>query len=278
VLAALSNEPGTLGRIGPITAVQARHLAEAAANDPAAQWRIIVTNNAGQAIAVTRIRRRTRDGPAPPQPYRTGHPPPPRTGLVGRVTLTITQDTLASITRTGPPTSTGPPGATGTGTPAGTGTGPTTTAATTTAATATGPTATGPVGEIAAAALRAAVIALDQALAQAAEDAAAGGCAHGPESKAYRPPPRLRDFIALRDLTCRFPTCGMPAWRGDLDHTIPWDQGGRTCSCNLGGGCRCHHQLKQHPRWRLEQRRPGEFTWITPAGRRYTVGPDTHAF
>jgi hypothetical protein len=259
VLAGLSDEPGTLGRIGPITAVQARHLAEAAAHDPAAQWRIIITSTAGQAIAVTRIRRRTRDGPAPPQHHRTRQRPPPQTGLAGRITLTITQDTLASFTRTGPP------GATSTSTPAGTGTGAA-------AATTTGPTTTGPVGEITAAALRAAVTALDQA----AEDAAAGGCAHGSESKAYRPPPRLRDYIALRDLTCRFPTCGMPAWRGDLDHTIPWDQGGRTCRCNLGGGCRCHHQLKQHPRWRLEQTRPGEFTWITPAGRRYTVGPDTH--
>jgi hypothetical protein len=267
VLAGLSDEPGTLGRIGPITAVQARHLAEAAAHDPAAQWRIIITSTAGHAIAVTRIRRRTRDGPTPPQHHRTGQRPPPQTGLAGRITLTITQDTLACFTRTGPPagTGTGPPAGTGTGPPAGTGTW--LPAATT----------TGPVGEIAAAALRVAATALDQALAQAAEDAAAGGCAHGPESKAYRPPPRLRDYIAARDLTCRFPTCRMPAWRGDLDHTIPWDQGGRTCPCNLGGGCRCHHQLKQHPRWRLEQTRPGEFTWITPAGRRYTVGPDTHA-
>ena len=58
--------------------------------DPAAQWRIIVTSPAGQAIAVTRIRRRrARDGPGP---ARDG--PPPGTGLVGRITLTITQDTI----------------------------------------------------------------------------------------------------------------------------------------------------------------------------------------
>jgi hypothetical protein len=78
-----------------------------AAQDPAAQWRIIITSTAGRAIAVTRIRRRTRDGPAPPQHYRTTQRPPPPTGLVGRVTLTITQDALASITRSGPPTATG---------------------------------------------------------------------------------------------------------------------------------------------------------------------------
>jgi hypothetical protein len=43
----------------------------------------------------------------------------------------------------------------------------------------------------------------------------------------------------------------------------------------LGGSCRKHHILKQHPRWKLEQRRPGEFMWTTPAGRTYIVTPDS---
>jgi hypothetical protein len=291
VLAGLSDEPGILGRVGPVTAVQSRRLARAAENDPAAQWRVIVTNSAGQAIAVTRIRRRTRDGPRPardgPRPARDSpadQRPPPGSGLVGRVTVTITQDTLARVTseadqppagpststgpspRAGPPTRTGPPTAAG---------------APDSRAAPDSRGASGRIGpawsrRITGAVLRAAAAGLEQAVAWAAEDAAAGGCAHGIESTAYRPPPRLREFIAARDLTCRFLTCRMPAWRGDLDHTIPWDDGGRTCKCNLGGGCRGHHQLKQHPRWRLEQRAPGQFTWITPGGRRYTVGPDSH--
>ena len=37
VLAGLSDEPGILGRVGPVTAVQSRRLAHAAVNDPAAQ-------------------------------------------------------------------------------------------------------------------------------------------------------------------------------------------------------------------------------------------------
>ena len=104
----------------------------------------------------------------------------------------------------------------------------------------------------------------------------AGGCAHGDASGAYRPPPRLREFVIARDVTCRNPACRQPAWRADLDHTIAYDHSGRTCRCNLGGACRRDHQLKQHPRWKLEQTRPGEFTWTTPAGRKYTVAPDTH--
>jgi hypothetical protein len=290
VLAGLSEEPGILGRVGPVTAVQSRRLARAAENDPAAQWRVIVTNSAGQAIAVTRIRR-TRDGPGPardgPRPSRDSpadQRPPPGSGLVGRVTVTITQDTLARVTSgtgqppatgpstfTGPSTSTGPPAAIGAPESPGA---PDNRAAPDNR----GPGRTGAARNrrITGAVLRAAVAGLEQAVAWAAEDATAGGCAHGIESTAYRPPPRLREFIAARDLTCRFLTCRMPAWRGDLDHTIPWEQGGRSCKCNLGGGCRGHHQLKQHPRWRLEQRAPGQFTWITPSGRTYTVGPDSH--
>ena len=227
--------PGILGRIGPVTPVQTRQLTDAAEHDPAAQWRIIVTNAAGQAIAVARIRRRrSRAGPGPP---RDGPPQP--TGLVGRVTLTISQDTLNEQ-------ATGRPG---------------------------GPD---PPGGIAGAALRAAATALGRALGRAEADVAAGGCAHTDESPGYRPPPRLREYVTARDVTCRNPVCQQPAWRADLDHTIPYDQGGRTCRCNFGGGCRRHHQLKQHPRWKLEQTRPGVFTWTTPAGRSYTVGPDSY--
>ncbi len=126
-------------------------------------------------------------------------------------------------------------------------------------------------------ALGAAAKAVERAKQRAAMDAAAAdGCAHEQESPAYRPPPRLREYITARDVTCRFPTCRQPAWRCDLDHSVPYDQGGRTCSCNLGGLCRFHHQLKQHRRWRLIQS-VGTFTWTTPAGRAYIAEPDRHA-
>jgi hypothetical protein len=124
---------------------------------------------------------------------------------------------------------------------------------------------------------RVAAAAAENARLQAAADAAAGGCAHALASLAYVPPPRLRDFIAGRDGTCRFPTCRQPVWRCDLDHSVPYHKGGKTCSCNLGGLCRFHHLLKQHLLWQLTQPAPGTFAWTTPAGRTYYTQPDQHA-
>ncbi len=105
---------------------------------------------------------------------------------------------------------------------------------------------------------------------------AGGRCAHTAASVRYRVPPRIREDVIARDQTCRSPTCGQPAWRGDLDHTIPYHLGGKTCRCNLGGFCRCHHRLKQLTGWTVTQPRPGVFEWTTPTGRTYTVRPDRH--
>jgi hypothetical protein len=265
-LAGQSQAPGLLGRIGPITADQARYLARTAETDPAVPWRVIITSTAGQAIAVSRIRRRTRAGPPRDQSCRDGpcRDGPPGTGLVGRITVIIRQDTVTQpAAGPGLPSGAGPPGA-----------------ITTTGPDRPGPaspaTQAGPLAQITTAALRAATRALEVARVRAEADQAAGGCAHAEESPAYRPPPRLREFVIARDVTCRKPTCRQPAWRGDLDHTHPYDQDGRTCGCNLGGACRGDHQLKQHPRWKLEQTQPGIFTWTTPAGRTYTTSPDNH--
>jgi Domain of unknown function (DUF222) len=271
-LTGLDHQPGLLGRIGPITAHQARQLASAAEGDPAAQWRVIVTNPAGQAIAVTRLRRPgIRAGPGPargdPGPAR-GAPRPardsplPGTGLVGRIALVISQDTIRDQVRAQKARAQKARAQ----------------KARAQKAPAQGPPARGGVdlAGIAVAALRAAGGALEWALAQAEADAAAGGCAHAEESPGYRPPPRLREYVIARDVTCRNPVCRRPAWRADLDHTIPYERHGRTCKCNLGGACRRDHQLKQHPRWKVEQTRPGEFTWTTPAGRAYTSYPDSY--
>ena len=219
-----SGEPGQLSRIGPITAEQARYLADLAACDVTVQWRVIVTDPSGRAMAVSRVLRDVSDRAAADG----------QAGLVKRVTVTISPERVSS-----------PAGAA--------------------------------LPAILQRTLRAAAKAAEKARLQAVVDAEAGGCAHGQASPSYQPPPRLREFVTARDVTCRFPTCRQPVWRCDLDHSVPFDKGGKTCSCNLGGLCRFHHLIKQHFGWQLVQPTPGTFAWVTPSGRTYYIEPDSHA-
>lgn len=90
----------------------------------------------------------------------------------------------------------------------------------------------------------------------------------------YRPPAAMRRLIERAHPVCAFPTCDRPAPRCDVDHTIPWHQGGPTCPCNMSNLCRRHHRLKQHPQWHLFQPWPGLLIWVTPAGKWHTVIPE----
>jgi hypothetical protein len=102
-------------------------------------------------------------------------------------------------------------------------------------------------------------------------------CRHERESRNYRPPPSLRHLLQIRNQTCTFAGCRMPAARCDDDHTTPYDKGGRTCECNLGPLCRHHHRVKQRQGWRLEQPEPGVLAWVTPSGWKYFTGPTMYA-
>jgi hypothetical protein len=102
---------------------------------------------------------------------------------------------------------------------------------------------------------------------------ATGTCGHARQSPGYQPPASLRHLITVRQRTCSHPGCRRPAARCDLDHTVPYGDGGRTCECNIAPLCRHHHRCKQAQGWQLTQTRPGQMTWRTPSGRVYeTVG------
>jgi hypothetical protein len=100
-----------------------------------------------------------------------------------------------------------------------------------------------------------------------------GACGHARETFAYQPSAALRNLIKIRNATCTFPGCRRTARRCDDDHTVPYDQGGRTCECNLSPLCRRHHGAKQAPGWHLLQSTPGTLTWVLPSGRTYTTEP-----
>ena len=102
-----------------------------------------------------------------------------------------------------------------------------------------------------------------------------GTCQHRRESPGYQPSDSLRHIIKIRSPRCGAPGCRRPAVRCDDDHTIPYDQGGRTCECNLYPLCRRHHRTKQARGWHLAQPQPGQLIWTTPSGRRYTITPES---
>jgi hypothetical protein len=87
----------------------------------------------------------------------------------------------------------------------------------------------------------------------------------------YQPPQALTEFINARDKTCRFPGCRRAAELSDIDHAIPWDDGGQTNPANLGALCRRHHRLKTHGGWKIISNPDGSCTWTSPYGREYFV-------
>jgi hypothetical protein len=234
-----SAAPGKLSRLGVVTPRQARLLAALAARHQATRWRILITNPKGEAIAVTHLAR-----------TRVPDMVVGRVGLIGRVTLIIRTDQIVSGTcgLAAPETE--------------------------------NLASVVPLGSLLAKIVDRALAAAERAAMETAErqrkDEQSGGCSHALASKAYRPPPRIAALVIARDVTCRFGPCRRPAEQCDLDHVRPYDQGGLTCSCNLGGDCRLHHQLKQHRGWSVTQPVPGVFRWTTPAGRAYVTRPDIY--
>ena len=291
-LASWWEEPGQLSRMGAITAGVARELARAAAADPTCAWRVVVTDAGGQVIAVTRMRWPDRRRPDRWQ-RKSGHPP--ESG---------TQPPRADARQPGPgvpgPGVPGPgvpgPGVPGPGVP-----GPGV----------PGPgrndpgvlgriTVTVPVmllreplpnnlsapsktpGSSESPSLISALQRILSAAAAAVREVGSDGdhdsrCAHANAAAGYRIPDRMRDLIEVRDQVCGFPICRRPASRCDLDHTVPYDQGGLTCPCNISGGCRHDHRMKGSTAWRLRQPRPGTLTWTAPSGLSWTVTPEPHA-
>ncbi|MCV7168908.1 DUF222 domain-containing protein [Mycobacterium manitobense] len=94
----------------------------------------------------------------------------------------------------------------------------------------------------------------------------------GPEPR-YTPSRTLAEFVRCRDLGCRFPGCDVPAFSTDIDHTIPYSQGGPTQASNLKCLCRLHHLIKTFWGWHDRQQCDGTVIWTSPAGQTYTTTP-----
>lgn len=77
---------------------------------------------------------------------------------------------------------------------------------------------------------------------------------------------QIRQIHALHP-TCVFPGCRMPAEDCDLDHNIPWAQGGPTTKTNINPKCRHDHILKDHG-W-THRYHNGRHIWTSPLGHTY---------
>ncbi len=91
--------------------------------------------------------------------------------------------------------------------------------------------------------------------------------------RGYAPSRALADFVRCRDLTCRFPGCDKPAVACDLDHTMPYDDGGPTHASNLKSLCRLHHLIKTFWGWHDHQLPDGTIIWTSPSAQTYVTIP-----
>ncbi len=240
-LLGLAEHPGEASGFGPIDPALARILAAQAAGHQATSWCVTVTDSAGHPLALGcgRPGRRKQKTARSTGPARPGTQPP----------------------RT-PPRDTGPAGL----------------------GSATGPpgqptlSANGPPGGYGAWRLRPpgpeGTVLPD--LTVDLEPIPVSDCDHSHQTASHDPSRQLRHLVEIRDGECTWPPCRREARRCDYEHTIAWEDGGRTCACNGGPRCRHHHHQKQAAGWRLEQSQPGCHTWVTPAGRSYTTGSTTY--
>jgi hypothetical protein len=88
-----------------------------------------------------------------------------------------------------------------------------------------------------------------------------------------RPTTAMKRWIRARHSTCVWPGCRMPARRSDLDHRIPWSQGGSTTLRNLAPLCDKHHSLLDKG-WTYESTPDGGHIFTSPLGHTYPSGPD----
>ena len=90
---------------------------------------------------------------------------------------------------------------------------------------------------------------------------------------AYEIPARLREAVHLIHPADAFPFAAGLSRDVDLDHAVPYAEGGPTAVGNLAPLTRTHHRIKTHAGWTARQPFPGIVVWRDPYGAFYLVDP-----
>lgn len=83
----------------------------------------------------------------------------------------------------------------------------------------------------------------------------------------YVAPEKVKAYVRGRDGKCIFPGCTRSAWSCQLDHRIPYDDGGQTTASNLYCLCAHHHNMKTDRRaFYVPDPVTGEIIWLFDDG------------
>jgi hypothetical protein len=88
---------------------------------------------------------------------------------------------------------------------------------------------------------------------------------------AYEIPDRHRQAVHLMTPADTFPFASSLSRKQQVDHTIPYDEGGESGIGNYGPMTLRHHRIKTHGRWQVQQPFPGIYLWRDPHGAHYLV-------
>ncbi|MCW2134011.1 HNH endonuclease signature motif containing protein, partial [Arthrobacter sp. VKM Ac-2550] len=88
------------------------------------------------------------------------------------------------------------------------------------------------------------------------------------------PPEWLKRLVRLRDGHCSGPGCRVEARFCEVDHTIAWEDGGKTVLENLKAACKPDHISKHAGGWKVTQHPDGSTTWKSRTGHEWTSTPE----
>ncbi len=93
------------------------------------------------------------------------------------------------------------------------------------------------------------------------------------DRRTYRPTQAQRDWLVLQHGTCSRDGCTRLAIDADIDHEIPWSQGGPTDRKRLRPLCPPDHARRHRTRLRYRSRADGSVQVVTPTGHATAQAP-----